>query len=110
MVGGAADGVGEDAVIFADAGDVGPERWLKFPGDRFAAVFGGEDDVEGVLREGVRHGGLYHVAAVVSRARYTMGQTLQLRMRCGGGYVWACVAPTALWDFLRTFPGLPAVG
>ena len=56
MVGGAADGVREDSVILADAGDVGPEVWLKFFGDRVAAVFGAEDDVEGVLRVGVRHG------------------------------------------------------
>ena len=59
MVVGAADAVGEDAVIFADAGDVGPEVGLKVMGDGFAAVFGGEDDVEGVLRVGVRHGAVY---------------------------------------------------
>ena len=73
MVGGAADGVGEDSVIRADAGDVGPEVGLKILGDGFAAVFGAEDDVERVLRVGVRHGGLYHAAGVVSRAGYTMG-------------------------------------
>ena len=76
MVVGAADAVGEDAVIFADAGDVGPEVGLKVMGDGFAAVFGGEDDVEGVLRVGVRHGRLYHVAGVVSRAGNTMRQRL----------------------------------
>ena len=76
VVGGAADAVGEDAVIFADAGDVGPEVGLKVMRDGFAAVFGGEDDVQGVLRVGVRHGRLYHVAGVVSRAGNTMRQRL----------------------------------
>ena len=76
VVVGAADAVGEDAVIFADAGDVGPEVGLKVMGDGFVAVFGGEDDVEGVLRVGVRHGRLYHVAGVVSRAGNTMRQRL----------------------------------
>ena len=35
MVGGAADGVREDSVIFADAGDVGPEVGLKILRDGF---------------------------------------------------------------------------
>ena len=60
VVGGAADGVGEDSVIFADAGDVGPEVGsLKSMRDGFAAVFGGEDDVQGVLGVGVGHGAGY---------------------------------------------------
>jgi hypothetical protein len=58
VVGGAADGEGEDSVIRADAGEVGPEVGLKILGDGFAAVFGAEDDVETVLCVGVRHDGL----------------------------------------------------
>ena len=59
VVVGAADAAGEDAVIFAGAGDVGPEVGLKVMGDGFAAVFGGKDDVQGILRVGVRHGSVY---------------------------------------------------
>jgi hypothetical protein len=74
VVGGAADGLRENRVIFANACDVGPETWLKFLGNGFAAVFGAEDDVDGVLRVGVRHGAglgrFISCGGVDSSARY----------------------------------------
>src|SRR5208282_3574739 len=89
VVGGAADGLRENRVIFANAGDVGPENWLKFFGDGFAAVFSAEDNVDGVLREGVRHGAGYSIGGTRFRER---------NARSGAGICTyeACVAPTAL--------------
>jgi hypothetical protein len=114
VVGGAADGVGQDAVVFADAGDVGPEVGLEMFGDGFAAVFGGEDDVEGVLGVGVRHGAVYIM----------WGEWFQERdVRSGAGICTyeACIAPPIrpcrrqglrvkrrLGLSLQFFPGLPA--
>lgn len=69
MVGGAADGLRENRVIFANAGDVGPESWLKIFGDGFAAVFGAEDDVDGVLRVGMRHRAGYIIRGAWLRER-----------------------------------------
>jgi len=46
----AANGVDNNFKVVADACGVGPEAWLKFGGDRFAAVFGAEDDMKQVLR------------------------------------------------------------
>jgi hypothetical protein len=101
VVGGAADGVREDSVIFADAGDVGPEVWLKILRNGFAAVFGGEDDVEGVLGVGVRHGAVYIMWGAWFLERDAPSDA--------GIFTYeACVAPTALGIFLRCFPGLPA--
>ena len=101
VVGGAADGVGQDAVIFADAGDVGPEVRLKILRNGFAAVFGGENDVEGILCVGVRHGAVYIMwgrgfsSEMCGVARGYVRTRLVSHLRRSGFYS-------------RFFPGLPA--
>jgi hypothetical protein len=42
----AADGVDKDFKVVANACGVGPEAGLKFGGDRLAAIFGAEDNME----------------------------------------------------------------
>lgn len=51
----ATDGVDENFVVLADAGRVGPEARLKIFRDEFGAVFGVEDNMDGVLGVRVRH-------------------------------------------------------
>jgi hypothetical protein len=46
----AANGVDKNFEVVADARGVGPEARLKFWGDRLAAIFGAEDNMEQVLR------------------------------------------------------------
>ena len=103
VVGGPADGVGEDAVIFADSDDVGPEVGLKILRDGFAAVFGTEDDVEGVLGVGVGHGAGYSMWGARVRERDT---------RNGAGICTyeACFALTALRMFVATVPRPSGLG
>ena len=103
MVGGAADGLRENRVIFADAGDVGPESWLKFFGNGFTAVFGTEDDVDGVLRVGVRHGAGYSIGGTRFRERDA---------RSGAGYIRTrLVSHLRRSGFsVRIFPTASAVG
>ena len=103
VVGGAADGVGEDSVVFADAGDVGPEVGLEILRDGFAAVFGGEDDVEGVLGVGVRHGAGYSMGGARVRERDAQS---------GAGICTyeARFAPTALRMFVAAVPRPSGLG
>lgn len=51
----AANGVDEDFKVVANACGVRPKAGLKFGGDRLAAIFGAEDDMEQVLRVCVGH-------------------------------------------------------
>jgi hypothetical protein len=76
---------------------------LEMFGDGFAAVFGGEDDVEVVLGVGVRHGAVYIMWGAWFLERDAPSDA--------GIFTYeACVAPTALGifcDFSQAFrPGL----
>src|SRR5271169_6938296 len=111
VVGGAADGVAEDSVIFADSGDVGPEVRLKVMWDGFAAVFGAEDEVESVSGVGVGHvrfisvGGSGFESGMCGVGRGFLRTRLVSHLGrsgfcCGGSQAFrpglSCAAPTAL--------------
>src|ERR1700730_19175457 len=123
VIGAPADDLRENPVIFAVSGDVGPEFRLKFFGNGFAAVFGAEDNVDGVLRAGMgrrpRLPFFYIMCAAfpgpdkLSRTWFRVGNTRGISGQGRDAGVRtrdAGVAPTALWFLFADFPTASAVG
>jgi hypothetical protein len=52
---GSTDRLDFDPVVLANAGDIRPEFWLKFFWQQLAAVLRAENQMDRVLRVGMRH-------------------------------------------------------